>query len=397
MAVTGGGSFAVSDLLTEPGASRTVLEAVVPYGERALVEFLSHKPEQFCSEKTARRMAMAAFVRALRFAENDNLNDNNIRDKAKSDLIGVGCACSLASDRPKRGEHRAYWAVQSADQTLVASVVFVKGARSRVEEERLVADLLVTTVAAFADRSNPRDHLTETLRNLTGPDETIALRTATAPRCVQDVLFGKLPACRVFPDDWPADQAGDVFSDDVCRNESPRFLFPGSFDPMHRGHRGMIEIVRRKFGENVRTALEIAVRNVDKPPTDYVDLCDRMTSIAHTPGMTGVPVWLTQFARFTEKSDFFRDVTFVVGTDTLKRVALPQYYIGTNSSVEAAIDRLIANRCRFLCFARRDENGEIETAESLPLPEKLRQIVISVPETEFCDDISSTWLRKERH
>ena len=133
VAVTGGGSLAISDLLTEPGASRSVLEAIVPYGEAALCDFLSHKPEQFCSETTARRMAMAAFVRAMRHSPRTS----------RSELIGVGCCCSLASDRPKRGEHRAHWAVQSDSQTLAASVVFEKGARTRLEEERLVADLLL--------------------------------------------------------------------------------------------------------------------------------------------------------------------------------------------------------------------------------------------------------------
>ena len=374
MAVTGGGSLAVSDLLTEPGASRTILEAVVPYGEQALVDFLSHKPEQFCSEKTARRMAMAAFVRAMRLAKNN--------------ILGVGCTCSLASDRPKKGEHRAHWAVQSADQTWSASVVFAKGLRSRHKEERLVADLIATTIATFIDGANHSEDVPESLQKLLRHDETVVLRTATAPRYVPNVLFGKLPACRILPGEWQANPAGDV-----DREELPEFLFPGSFDPMHRGHSRMLEIVRQKFGPNVRVALEIAVQNVDKPPMDYVDLHDRMVPIAQHLGMATVFVWLTQFALFAEKSDFFRDVTFMVGTDTLKRIAMTQYYCNDSSSADTAIDQLIENGCRFLCFARRNENGEMETADSLELPEKLRQMVISVPEDEFCDDISSTQLR----
>ena len=64
LAITGGGSGAIADLLEVPGGSRTVLEAVVPYSAAALVEFLRGKPEQFCSARTARAMAMAAFQRA---------------------------------------------------------------------------------------------------------------------------------------------------------------------------------------------------------------------------------------------------------------------------------------------------------------------------------------------
>ena len=39
LVVTGGGTQAIADLLAVPGASRTVLEAVVPYSEAALVDF----------------------------------------------------------------------------------------------------------------------------------------------------------------------------------------------------------------------------------------------------------------------------------------------------------------------------------------------------------------------
>ena len=376
MAVTGGGSLAISDLLTESGASHTVLEVVVPYGEQALVDFLSHKPEQFCSERTARRMAMAAFVKALRYAE------------AENDLIGIGCTCSLASDRPKNGEHRAHWAVQSIDQTLSATVVFAKGLRSRHEEERLVADLIVTTIAAFANGSSCSEDLAETLQKLLRHDETVVLRTATAPQCVQNVLFRECPSCLVSSGEWQANPVGNVDQRDM-----PEIIFPGSFDPMHRGHYGMIEFVRRKFRGNARVVLEIAVRNADKPPMDYVDLHDRMASIAKYPGMDTVSVWLTQYALFSEKMKFFYHAMFMVGTDTLKRIAMPQYYGNDPSAVDTAIRRLTARLCRFLCFARRNENGEIETADSLDLPERLREMVISVPESEFCDDISSTQLR----
>ena len=394
IAVTGGGSLVISDLLTEPGASDTVLEAFVPYGEAALCDLLGHKPEQSCSEKTARRMAMAAFTRA---------RSQTLATPHKQ-LIGVGCTCSLASDRPKRGEHRAHWAVQSGFQTLVASVVFEKDARSRLEEERLVADLLIKTIDAYASAAShlyvyqlvETDALTIYLQRLLRPNEKVLLRVEFAGLEVRDVLFGDRDACCIIPKNWP-----NVLPDD--QNMQPNagtpakqhFLFPGSFDPMHRGHCRMMQIVREKYPD-VPIALEIAVRNVDKPPVDYIDLYDRFTSIAQTPGKDGVPVWLTRFPRFADKSDFFRGVTFVVGTDTLKRIATGLYYQDAIASTQAAVERLTGNGCRFLCYARRNADGELETAETLDLPDSLRHIVDFVPVSEFCDDISSTQLRKNQ-
>ncbi len=44
LAVTGGGSRAIADLLEVPGGSRTLLEAVVPYSAAALAEFFGAAP-----------------------------------------------------------------------------------------------------------------------------------------------------------------------------------------------------------------------------------------------------------------------------------------------------------------------------------------------------------------
>src|SRR5262245_56934703 len=45
LAVAGGGVEAAAQLLTVPGGSRSVLEVIVPYHERALIDFLGHAPE----------------------------------------------------------------------------------------------------------------------------------------------------------------------------------------------------------------------------------------------------------------------------------------------------------------------------------------------------------------
>ena len=46
IAVTGGGSKAISQLLEIPGGSRTVLEAVVPYSQAALEDWLGNPVDQ---------------------------------------------------------------------------------------------------------------------------------------------------------------------------------------------------------------------------------------------------------------------------------------------------------------------------------------------------------------
>ena len=60
LALTGGGASAAGLLLSVPGGSRTVLEVVVPYDERALADFLGRRPEQFCSAATGADLAARA-------------------------------------------------------------------------------------------------------------------------------------------------------------------------------------------------------------------------------------------------------------------------------------------------------------------------------------------------
>ena len=56
----------LSWLLSVPGASGTVLEAVVPYSRAAMVDFLGAEPPKYVAAETAVQMAMQAYRRAVR-------------------------------------------------------------------------------------------------------------------------------------------------------------------------------------------------------------------------------------------------------------------------------------------------------------------------------------------
>src|SRR5437763_17136697 len=68
LAITGGGSGAVGELLRVPGGSRLLIEAQVPYDALALAAFLGFVPAQACSADTAIAMAQSARARAGRLA-----------------------------------------------------------------------------------------------------------------------------------------------------------------------------------------------------------------------------------------------------------------------------------------------------------------------------------------
>ena len=165
----------------------------------------------------------------------------------------------------------------------------------------------------------------------------------------------------------------------------PQCLLPGSFNPVHEGHRRMLEMA----GARLRTAgaYELAVLNPDKPPLSPEDAAARLDRFAGHEA-----VWLTRAPTFPEKARIFPGATFAVGVDTLVRIAQPRYYGGPEGLRRAIA---ILGACRFLVFGRRT-GASFETLESVDLPAPLRALCDGLAETDFRADVSSTELRRPR-
>lgn len=353
IAVTGGGSGAISALLEVPGASRSILAAAVPYASEALVEWLGGKPDEFCSGRTARAMAMVAYLKALAY------------DPRSRHACGLACTASLASDRPKRGAHRAHLAFQTATTTATHLVELEKGRRSRSEEEAVVTALVLNLVAEACGAGSrldvPLSH-----------GETVQTATIVAPENQQDLLAGRVRAIRVAG-------RGD--------QKPPKALLPGALNPLHEGHRKMAALAARILG--VEVAFEISILNVDKPPLDFIEIRQRVGQFAEDQS-----VWLSRAPHFSEKAELFPGATFVVGADTIARVGDPRYYGGREAAMHEAIADIAAHGCRFLVFGRIVD-GAFRTLGDLQIPEPLARLCQEVPASEFRDDISSTQLRAQ--
>ncbi len=354
LVVTGGGSGAISALLEQPGASRTVLEATVPYSPAALATYLGATPEQFCSPRTARAMAMAAYQRALRYAPSE---------VEKSSLAGVACTASLVSDRPKHGEHRVHVALQTSAETWCWSLTLLKGARDRSGEEDVATRLILDAIGRHAGLDRLADsHLLE--------GESVEHLKANSPESWQRLLDGSLMAI-------PATTSAE--------KSKPKAIIAGAFNPLHVAHRKMADIAKQKVGGEA--AFEISVINVDKPPLDFIEMRTRAEQFADAP------LWFTRAPTFVEKAANFPGAIFVVGADTIRRIAEPRYYGDNVAARDHALETIASHGCRFLVFARRNEDS-IETLNSLTLPDRLRKICDEVAADEFLFDVSSTELRR---
>lgn len=154
--VTGGGMQALADLLAVPGASRTLIEALIPYSAQSLAEFLGAPPAQSVSVETAMALAQEAYRRALR-----------LQTATPVPLLGLSCTATLMTDRAKKGAHRAHVGVCEGTCTRVYSLTLQKGARDRQGEERVVSNLFLHAFAEACGLSHsgdvvflPTEHLT---------------------------------------------------------------------------------------------------------------------------------------------------------------------------------------------------------------------------------------------
>ena len=181
---------------------------------------------------------------------------------------------------------------------------------------------------------------------------------------------------------------------------APRALLPGSFSPLHSGHRGLARAAEEALGE--RPAFEISVVNVDKPPLDPAEIERRLAQFE-----AGETVVLTAAETFFKKTRLFPGRTFVIGWDTAVRLVASRYYrreaagseatgsriVNPETAMLAALAEMWTAGARFMVAGRR-EGDEFHTLADVPVPPGFESIFSSIPEVEFRDDISSSELRE---
>lgn len=364
--VTGAGSQAVAWVLGVPGASRTVLEVLIPYGRRSLMEFLGYEPGQYVSAKTARALAARAYRRALVLREED------VR------VVGLGCTATIITDRPKRGEHRAYIAAQTAAGTTTYSLMLTKGLRDREGEEEVVSRLVLRALAEAC-----------------GLDGQVALRLQPTDALeiahhdpIQRLLLGEVRTVTVYPD-------GRLAEDEPL--PAGVGILPGSFNPLHIGHVKLAQVASALLGAEV--VFEISVRNVDKQPLHEEEIRQRLAQFKPLPSREGggverfpARVVLTDAPLIAQKAQLFPGCTFVIGYDTAARLLNPVYYEGEEEGVRRALATIRAAGCRLLVAGRLVE-GAYHTLADLDIPAEFADLFQAIPEAMFRVDISSTEIR----
>ena len=357
LAITGGGSGAIGELLRVPGGSRLLIEAQVPYDEMALATFLGFAPVQACSSETAIAMAQSARARAARLMP------------AGTDLVGLGATAALVSDRPRRGEHRFHIAFANAAGIAHCTCVMAKGRRDRAAEEDLVSRAIVLWLARACGIAAPSP------QSLLDADEHCAEAVVAPLDTIDQLLAGELDRVTVQPD-------GQML---LSASQSV-VLFPVSFNPLHEGH-----VLLARVAEELRQqplAFEISVTNVDKPPLAGETVKHRIAQFAWKS-----PVELTRAPTFVEKSRLFSRTTFVIGADTAERLVAPKYYGDDEVQMHVALEEIASSGGSFLVAVRIDAAGRVRALNDIPVPPRYADLFSEIPEHRFRLDISSSEIR----
>jgi hypothetical protein len=362
LAITGGGSGAIGELLRVPGGSRLLIEAQVPYDALALQTFLGFAPAQACSSDTTIAMARAARARAVRLVPGTGVG-------VGTDLVGLGATAALVSDRPRRGEHRFHIAFANPAGIAHCTCVLAKGRRDRAAEEDLVARAIVLWLARACGvaAASPR--------SLIDADEQYAETVVAAADAIDRLLAGQVDRVTVQPD-------GQM----MLSAPQPALLFPGSFNPMHEGH-----VLLARVAEELRqqpAAFEISVTNVDKPPLAGETVRHRLRQFAWK-----APVELTRAPTFVEKSRLFPGTTFVVGVDTAERLFGPKYYGDDEARMHKALEEIANSGSSFLVAVRLDAAGRVRALNDIPVPRRYADLFTEIPEHRFRVDTSSSEIR----
>jgi nicotinamide mononucleotide (NMN) deamidase PncC len=357
LAITGGGSGAIGELLRVPGGSRLLIEAQVPYDTQALSALLGFAPAQASSADTAIAMARSMRARAAKLAP------------AGTDLVGLGATAALVSDRPRKGEHRFHIAFAISTGIAHCSGVLAKGRRDRAAEEDVVSRAIVLWLARACGVAAPSP------KTLLEADEHFAETVVATADTIDRLLGGEVDRVTAQPD-------GQV----ILSAPPSLLLLPGSFNPVHAGHVSLARVAEELKQQPL--AFEISVTNVDKPPLAGDAVRHRLRQFAWKS-----PVELTRAPTFLEKSRLFPKTTFVIGADTAERLFASKYYGGDEDLMHVALEEIGSSGASFLVAVRIDAAGRLRALSDIAVPRRYVDLLTEIPEHRFRLDISSSEIR----
>lgn len=427
LAIAGGGSGAISSLVSTPGASSVVLEGIVTYHRQSFEEYLlNHKvlqstslPSNYVSKEAAILLSRAALHRSLQIiaSSSDRTGGAKLFDAYQS-CVGVGCTSALRSSTAKKGEHRCHVATSSlsaANNSRLYSCVLDKHLdppRTRAQEEEVVSGIVLHALMDGNDEGILREELLMDSEHVStdtiSTQATAALATETSAtsdieRAIQSIHDKECRAVLLFPSMEGDNGEMLVSPHPILPNDC--IVFPGSFNPVHSGHIMLAKAAVDKVLQTKKSnsnpeqnqpsvVFEMSMHNADKPPISVDDARRRIEGFMaylkeqqhdqDTKSLVQKLDWgilLTTSPMFAEKVEVLLHdcrisssatdshlqkgtFTFVIGTDTFIRIINPKYYNNSMENMLKALQDMQNRGIAFVVGGRVQQNVPTDNEEN---------------------------------
>ncbi|XP_019102615.2 uncharacterized protein LOC104908499 isoform X2 [Beta vulgaris subsp. vulgaris] len=326
----------------------------------SMIQLLGKIPSQFADMRTAEELALVAYNRALKIC------------KPGCPVLGVGFTGSLATTRPKQGDHRFHMCTRTSNRLSLSTVTLSKGLRTREDEEIISSQFLLKAIASaskapadFTTELNEFDVCTET-ESLFKEDEEL-----------EQLLSGKI-CFKVY----------NFTSERQALSAERKIVLPGSFNPLHEGHLQLMDVASSLLGDGY-PCFELSAVNADKPPLTVSQIKERVKQFE----MAGKTIIVSNQPYFYKKAELFPGSAFVVGADTVVRLIDPKYYDGSYDRMIDVLCQCKSTGCIFI-VGGRNVDGVFKVLEDINVPDVLKDMFIPIPSDKFRMDISSTELRR---
>lgn len=285
LSITGGGTGAVANLLKYGGSSEIFMEAKIPYNQECLVDFLKQTPQKYCSELTARMMAVTSYESAK------NKNDKN---------IGIGMTCSLAKENEREErENWIYIAIHSSHDTcsfafkLSKKLKFLEKRSLREIQEEEASNALIKCLLFYLGKQNDFK-----------------------------VNYSSYDYSHFEPQNDYLNDNKSWIGLNYPKYNKHQLIMPGSFNPMHEEHLRISKIASMLTKKDV--TFEISMKNFEKPTIDFLECKKRLeqiNSFLYNDNSHVNSVILTNAPLFSDKIKLFNEATFIIGYDTYNRLS----------------------------------------------------------------------------
>jgi hypothetical protein len=376
----GGGYSAGYYVMSQVGASNTVLELNGPYAREASKEFLK-KPdlEKFADLPAANEFAITSLKRSRDLI---TMTKNEITELDTLDnCYGIGIASSLVSKDYKRGFHQCNMVVLSNNSKYTIQIQFKKGTtskhlRTRTEEDNICGNILVIVMAFVCGIIN-KDRFDNLIKDNSGLNFETPIITSETQLKYGDItnarddesLFDKF-IFNLIPVNTPINRLlkeddNEKVNSVLCISKDREFKYiinapihnlgkylestkptivslPGSFNPLHNAHSGVLNDSIAKVN-NGKGIYDLSVFNVDKGSISIDTILERLEQFKTTIH----PIMITNAPRFIDKARLFPGISYVIGIDTAIRLIDPVYTDGNLNKMMSTLFEIFSNGTKF--------------------------------------------------